>query len=148
MNKLYTFPFIESERLEMYHEMTNEGNSFSCQAKVLNEAVVNFLRNQEEVTMLISPEKFVMKNYLSANAKENQMAVHTELTMHPNEFQTYYVNSESCITYCLKELRAMIALADHFDLPLNAAYGAANEPIYFTVRYPQENHFFTLLWMQ
>ena len=27
----------------------------------------------------------------------------------------------------------MIALADAFDLPLNATYGAVNEPIYFTV---------------
>ena len=83
VTKLYTFPFIESERLEMYHEMPNEGNSFSCQAKVLNEAVVNFLKNQEEVTMIAGPVKFVMKNYISANAKENTMAVHTELTMHP-----------------------------------------------------------------
>lgn len=83
--------------------------------------------------MIAGPDKFVMKNYISANAKENQMAVHTELTMHPNEFQTFCVNSDCSITYCLKELRAMIALADAFDLPLNASYGVENEPIYFTV---------------
>jgi len=133
VTKLYTFPFIESERLEMYHDVSNEGNSFSCHAKVLNEAVINFLRNQEEVTMITAPDKFVMKNYISSNPKDNHSAVHTELTMYPNEFQTFEVTSECSITYCLKELRAMIALADAFDLPLNATYGTVNEPIYFTV---------------
>ena len=98
---------------------------------MLNEAVVNFLKNQEEVTMIASPNKFVMKNYISSNPKENQTAVHTELTMHPNEFQSFEVSSDCSITYCLKELRAMIALADAFDLPLNASYCRANEPIYF-----------------
>lgn len=137
VTKLYTFPFIESERLEMYHDVSNEGNSFSCHAKVLNEAVINFLRNQEEVTMIATPDKFVMKNYISSNPQENQNAVHTELTMYPNEFQTFEVNSESSITYCLKELRAIISLADAFDLPLNATYGAVNEPIYFTVSRPE-----------
>ena len=102
VTKLYTFPFIESERLEMYHDVSSEGNSFSCHAKVLNEAVINFLRNQEEVTMIATPDKFVMKNYISSNPQENQNAVHTELTMYPNEFQTFEVNSESSITYCLK----------------------------------------------
>merc|ERR1739844_67010 len=101
VTKLYTFPFIESERLEMYREISNEGDTFSCQAKVLNEAVVNFLKNQEEVTMIASPNKFVMKNYISSNPKENQTAVHTELTMHPNEFQSFDVNSDCSITYCL-----------------------------------------------
>ena len=81
--------------------------------------------------MIASPDKFVMKNYISSNPKENQTAVHTELTMHPNEFQSFEVSSDCSITYCLKELRAMIALADAFDLPLNASYGKANEPIYF-----------------
>lgn len=133
VTKLYTFPFIESERLDMYHQMPSEGNSFTCQAKVLNEAALNFLKNQEEVTMTAFADKFVMKNYLSSDPRENQTAVHTELTMLPYEFEAFQVNNDCSITYCLKELRSIIAFADAFTLPLTAVYGAPNEPIFFSV---------------
>ena len=59
-------------------------------------------------------------------------------------FAILFRSSQCTLIYQLKEifsyfqeLRAIISLADAFDLPLNATYGAVNEPIYFTVSRPE-----------
>lgn len=137
VTRLYTFPFLESETLTSEYEMAQDGSSFTCQAQVLNDAALNFLKNQEEVTMTSTPDRLVMKNYISSESRDNLSTVHTELTMHPNEFEAFVVNSESSLTYCLKELRAIIAFADAFTLPLTSVYGTSSaNPIYFNLEHP------------
>ena len=41
------------------------------------------------------------------------------------------------MTYCLKELRALIIFADAFSLPLTAKYGDGGDPIVFSVESPE-----------
>lgn len=134
VTKVYTFPFLESERLHTDYELAKDANSFVCQAHVLNEAALNFLKNQEEVTMTAMPEKFVMKNFFS-NSKES--AVHTELTMFANEFEEFVVNVNTSFTFCLKELRSMIQFADAYSLPLRATYGGSKHPLFFSVEHTE-----------
>lgn len=135
ITRVYTFPFLESERLHTEYAAADEADSFTCQAQVLNDAALNFLKNQEEVTMKAMPDKFVMKNFVSSDPRENRSAVHTELTMYPNEFEAFEVQNETSLTYCLKELRSMIAFADAFGLPLTGKFGTSRNPIFFHVNH-------------
>ena len=129
--KFFNIRMIDSEALSTYDNDIAEENSFSCTAKVLNDAANNFLRNQEEVTMAALPDRFVLKNYISCTSKSE--AVHTEYTMLPDEFDTFNVNQNSTITYPLKELRAIINFADHLSLQITAKYGNPGQPICCTV---------------
>jgi len=131
VKKYITLRMIETEALSTYDNEIVEENSFSCTAKVLNDAANNFLRNQEEVTMTAHPDRFVLKNYISCNSKSE--AVHTEFTMFPNEFDSFNVNQNSSITYPLKELRALINFADHLGLQITSKYGNPGQPICSTV---------------
>ena len=106
------------------YDNTSIANSFTAQSKLLTDAALTFLSNQEEVTMLAKPGKFLMKNYLDAlDLESDRKAVHTELTIKPPEVY----NIDSChqpspVTFCLKELRAIIGFADSFALPLSASF--------------------------
>jgi hypothetical protein len=72
--------------------------------------------------MKASKTVFVMKNYV--NNEDDKKAVHTVLSMQPEEFDRYTISKEieSGITYCLKELRSIISFADAFSLPLSASF--------------------------
>ena len=48
--------------------------------------------------------------------------IHTELTMQPDQFEEFVIGRENSVTFCLKELRAIIGFADTFALPMSAAF--------------------------
>ena len=103
-------------------------NQFSARAKILTEAVLNFLSNQEEVTMIVSPSQFSMKNFVENNdSNGSKKIVHTQLTMQPAEFEEFQIAKESNVTYCLKELRSLISLADALNLPVKASFNEGGE---------------------
>lgn len=137
ITKTYTLPFIECESLKATCDSSQCGNRLTAEARVLTDAVLNFLRNQEEVTMSVTESgKFVMKTYIEGEEEFNKLAVHTELTMQPSEFQSWQVQQDSTVTYCLKELRAIIAFADAFSLPLEASFDTPGSPVVFSLKNP------------
>ena len=55
-------------------------------------------------------------------------AVHTVLTMQNSEFDRFSVGLESSpVTYCLKELRAIIGFADSFRLSLSIDFDSGGK---------------------
>ena len=136
--KYVAIRMIETETMTTYDEDIVDENSFSCTAKVLNDAANNFLRSEEEVTMTALPDRFVMRNYTLGPDSKTDSIVRTEFTMYPSEFDGFNVTQNSSITYPLKELRAMINFADHLKLQLTTKYGEPGRPICYTVSVPEE----------
>lgn len=136
VTKTYTLPFIESDSLMANYDQNLMANRFVAKAKTLTEAVLNFLSNQEEVTMIVTPSQFHMKNFVEDDDGNKKM-VHSQLTMQPGEFEDYQISKESNVTYCLKEFRAIISFADHLNLPVMASFSDGGKPIVFTVDAPQ-----------
>ena len=75
-------------------------------------------------------DKFQMRNYLDPALTEGTKdkhklgAVRTVLSMQPAEFDEYRIDESAAgpVTYCLKELRAIVAFAEAFALPLTATF--------------------------
>lgn len=42
----------------------------------------------------------------------------TELSLQSSEFDIYDVGEGSCITFCIKEIRPLLAFAEHMSLPV------------------------------
>lgn len=42
----------------------------------------------------------------------------TELSLQSSEFDTYDVGAGSCITFSVKEIRPLLAFAEHMSLPV------------------------------
>ena len=126
--------------LKANHDASRAKNGFTAQSKVLSEAALNFLSNQEEVTLLAERDSFVIKNYIDvydvANADREQPTatggikgapVHTVLRMNTEtDFSRYEIGddepSKAGLTFCLKEFRSMLAFADAFSLPVSASF--------------------------
>ena len=65
-------------------------NEFSCQAKVLNAAALNFLKNQEEITMITCQNRFVMKTFMEDT---EDISIRTQYTLPSEDFESYQVES-------------------------------------------------------
>ncbi len=91
VSKTYSLPFLDCDPVAANYDPSAAKNSFTARAKVLSEAVLNFLSSQEEVTMIAEEDRFVIKNYVDVYDVKNadgevgggKGAVHTVLTMQP-----------------------------------------------------------------
>ena len=76
--------------------------------------------------MLVNRDHFSMKNFIE-DVNGRTKIVHTQLTMQPTEFEDFSISQECNVTYCLKELRAIISFADSMSLPLKASFNDGGE---------------------
>ncbi|NWT49112.1 RAD9A protein, partial [Chroicocephalus maculipennis] len=101
--------------------------------RVLAEAVVHFPPTLAEVTLGAGPGgKISLRNYVEDDAERSKVMV-TELCLAEDEFQTVAVAPGSCITFCLKEFRGLLAFAEASNLPLTIYYDVPGRPVIFTL---------------
>ena len=123
VTKIFTINFLECESLQAHYDTSSSANHFTTDPHLLNEAALNFLTNQEEVTMTASTDSFKMNNYVdSVDEETDRNAVHTNLTLQPTEFEVYSIGQTTSVTFCLKELRSLISFADAFLIPVSVDF--------------------------
>ncbi|XP_066940446.1 cell cycle checkpoint control protein RAD9A isoform X6 [Macrobrachium rosenbergii] len=105
-------------------------NYIQSQSKVWSDVVVNFQPNQEEVTLCVAEEKTIIRNYVD-DEPDPAKAIHTVLTMEAAEFDGYDISAECEVTFCLKELRAVLTFAEPVNLPVSSHFSAPGSPIIF-----------------
>uniref|UniRef100_A0A0B6ZL02 Cell cycle checkpoint control protein RAD9A n=1 Tax=Arion vulgaris TaxID=1028688 RepID=A0A0B6ZL02_9EUPU len=130
--KTHKLAFIECETLQAVFSKDMCPNKLTAVAKLLCDAVLNFQNNQEEITLIIRPNYVALKNYVDDEPDPHKV-VHTELTLSPEEFEQYQAGVDADITFCLKELRAILAFADIAGLPVTLHFESAGRPITFSI---------------
>lgn len=132
ITKTYNLTFLECETLQAVFAKDLCPNFMTTQAKILNDAVVNFPNNQEEITLVVSPETLKVKNYVDDEPEPNRV-IHTEMMLAPEEFDNYQIGVDTEVTFCLKELRAILTFAEFSSQPINMHFETSGRPIVFSM---------------
>jgi len=130
--KTHNLAFIECDSLQAVFSKDMCPNKITARPKLLCDAVLNFQTTQEEITLIVRPDFLALKNY-TEDEPDKTKVIHTELTLDPDEFDQYQVGVDTEVTFCLKEMRAILAFVDITDLPLGLHFEAAGRPVTFTV---------------
>ncbi|XP_074642769.1 cell cycle checkpoint control protein RAD9A-like isoform X2 [Tubulanus polymorphus] len=126
--KTHNLTYIECESLEAVFSKDRSKNVLTAQSKLLGEVVASFQTSQEEITLSINPEKVTFRNYV-----DDELVIHTEMNLVPEEFESFQVGLDTSITYCLKEFRAILSFSEIGNLPLSLHFEAAGRPVVFTI---------------
>ncbi|XP_030621259.1 cell cycle checkpoint control protein RAD9B [Chanos chanos] len=132
ITKTHNLGYQECEALQAVFPTHLCPNVLKAQAKLLGGIVMHFPVSQQEITLSISPQRANFKNYCDEEC-DHVNSVHTEISLHPNEFDYYQVGVDSDITFCLKELRGLLSFADSHALPVSVHFGASGKPVSFSV---------------
>ncbi|KAL9981649.1 hypothetical protein ACROYT_G010382 [Oculina patagonica] len=132
ITKTYNLTFQECETLQAVFSKDLCPNFITAQAKILNDAMYNFPNNQEEVTLVVCPETFKVKNYVEDEPDPNRV-IHTEMMLVPEEFDNYQIGVDTDVTFCLKELRAILTFAEFSSQPINVHFETSGKPIVFSM---------------
>lgn len=133
ITRTHNLSLMDSETLQAVYSEESCSNSLSAQPRLLMDTVVHFPNTQEEVTLQVDGKKVLLRNYTEPNSDPRRTML-TELSILPQEFDRFNVDSPSEITFCLKELRGLLTFAEVSRLPINIHFAGPGSPIIFTIR--------------
>ncbi|XP_036382039.1 cell cycle checkpoint control protein RAD9B [Megalops cyprinoides] len=132
ITKTHNLGFQECEALQAVFPAHLCPNVLKAQARLLGDIVMHFPVSQEEVTLSLTPVRVSLKNFCEEE-KDLMRTVHTEMSLHPEEFDYFQVGVHSDITFCLKELRGLLSFAESHCLPVTIHFGTPGKPVSFSV---------------
>ncbi|XP_043233793.1 cell cycle checkpoint control protein RAD9A-like isoform X4 [Amphibalanus amphitrite] len=142
IKKTYHIAFIECETLQAVYSPSEASNRLTAAPRLLVDAAANFLTGQEEVTLAVSHRQLGLRNYTDDEPDPGK-AIRTALALNPAEFDGYSIGAECEVTFCLRELRAVLLFSEPLAAPLTVNFDGPGRPIVFCCSAPStlEAHF-------
>ncbi|KAF5905345.1 cell cycle checkpoint control protein RAD9B isoform X1, partial [Clarias magur] len=128
ITKTHNLGYEECEALQAVFPAHLCPNILKAHPKLLSDVVMHFPVSQEEITLSISPSSVILKNYFD---EEIDRVMYTEMFLHPDEFDFFHLRLDSDITFCLKELRGLLAFAESHGLQVSVHFGSSGNPVSF-----------------
>ncbi|KAL0267229.1 UNVERIFIED_CONTAM: hypothetical protein PYX00_009564 [Menopon gallinae] len=130
--KTYHVPVIECETLQAFYHKEKSPNRLVVQPKIVCDILSNFPNNQHEITWKVTKENLLVRNY--SESETANTGIRTEIKVEKFEFDEYKIETETEITFCMKELRAVLLFSDNVILPLTVYFVTSSKPIVFSVK--------------
>uniref|UniRef100_A0A1A8F9S1 Cell cycle checkpoint control protein n=2 Tax=Nothobranchius korthausae TaxID=1143690 RepID=A0A1A8F9S1_9TELE len=130
--KTHNLSYQDSESLQAVFDKDNYANVFRAHPRLLVDTVVHFPLSVEEVTVTVSDERMWVRNHVEDEA-ERSRAMLTELCLASDEFDHFAVKAHHSITFCLKELRGLLAFAESTGLLLSMYLDEPGSPVVLSV---------------
>ncbi|KAL0131893.1 hypothetical protein PUN28_003034 [Cardiocondyla obscurior] len=133
VKKSHLTPILDSENLQLSYTKPNTSNELMSQSRTLMDALQNFSPNLVEITLEITPLKLLLRNFVD-NTSVMPNITRTQVVLGAGEFNRYTVNNETNVTFCLKEVKALIAFSESANVPITINFEIAGRPILFTLK--------------
>lgn len=130
--KTFLLPIIDCEALKASYNKDGLPNTLTVQPKVLVEALHNFQQSLVEITLDVKADTVFMRNYIDESSSSH--VTRTQLSLSIGEFDNYTVGENSCVTFCLKELRSILSFAEQVMVPIDITFESAGKPIVFILK--------------
>ncbi|XP_011506336.1 PREDICTED: cell cycle checkpoint control protein RAD9A [Ceratosolen solmsi marchali] len=128
--KTHLLPILDCETIRANYKKEGTVNHLCIQPRVLNDVVQNFQQNLLEITIEVLKDKILLRNYIDETSNLSN-ETRTQLVFGMGEFDEYKINSNTTITFCLKELRAILHFAEILAQPIHIHFDCAGRPIVF-----------------
>ncbi|XP_011869320.1 PREDICTED: cell cycle checkpoint control protein RAD9A [Vollenhovia emeryi] len=133
IKKSHLAPILDSEKLQASYTKAGMSNELIFVARTLTEALQNFPQNLFEITLEVTPQKLLLRNYVDDTSAMVNIT-RSQLALGVGEFDRYAIENETSVTFCLKEARALLAFSETASVPVTASFGTAGRPILFTLK--------------
>ncbi|XP_078036615.1 cell cycle checkpoint control protein Rad9 [Augochlora pura] len=132
--KTHLLPILDCEVLQTAYNKDSATNQFSSQPRVLGDAMLNFHQNIIEITLEVSNQKLLLRNYVDDTSGLSN-TTRTQLALGRGEFDRYDINTDTSITFCMKEFKAILNFAEITLMPISIYFEQAGKPVIFGIKH-------------
>ncbi|XP_045454082.1 cell cycle checkpoint control protein RAD9A [Melitaea cinxia] len=130
--KTHYVSILDSKAMQAVYTKDLVPNRITSSQRIFTEALGNFQSSDDQVTLEVSTQSLLMRNYVDASVDLYKI-IRTQVNIKPSEFESYVVGSDTTITFTLKEFRALLAFAEALSLPLQLHFEVTGKPAVFIV---------------
>ncbi|KNC45931.1 cell cycle checkpoint control protein RAD9A [Thecamonas trahens ATCC 50062] len=140
LTKVYRISYEVSENMLAVYETTTAPNSFVLAPRLLAAAIGTFPASLQDATLELAPNKVQLASHIEASdavglpSGSARTSTQTHVTLDTSHFEHYMLAPDGVsITFCLKELKAMLAFAEFTGSPLRTYVHGPGLPIIFSI---------------
>lgn len=133
ITKTHFLPIIDCQILQAAFSQKSAPNQLTAHHKVMADAMLNFQPGLIEITLEVTPQKVLLRNYLDDTSDLSKIT-RTQLALGVGEFDQYKIGTDTSITFCVKEFKAVLNFAEAVSLPVSVHFETAGKPVIFIIK--------------
>ncbi|XP_012253809.2 cell cycle checkpoint control protein RAD9A [Athalia rosae] len=132
ITKTHFLPILDCQVLQAVFSKQDSPNKLSALHKVLTGVMQNFQPNLIEITLEVTPQRLLLRNYID-DTSDLSKVTRTQLALGVGEFEQYKIRTDTSITFCVKEFKAVLNFAEAVSSPISIHFEKGGKPVIFVI---------------